>query len=180
MKAVNLIPTELSVGDTTNKTANILKQASTIAGIISVVLIVSFIGIFVFYSFRVSDTVKTNDSLKQQVNSLSQSEQKLVFAKDRLLKIKEVKAKENSLNELEKYDMIFNNIKFDNNILISEVSIEPGQLEFSIISPNRDSISSFFDFLNNNKDSFDNVTVSTFSYAPTSGYNVGFVFESSK
>lgn len=176
-KKINLIPAELSVGGGINKISKQLTNTSIAAAVVAGFAVVVFLGIVIFYNQDFKKINSSNNTLKNQITALQQSEQKLVFAKDRLGKIAEVQAQETALGRLVDFNFLYDFLKSNSDLSVLEVSINSDKLEMSIISTTLSATTSFFNFLNENKEDFDRIKISTFSYSPSSGYVVNLVFK---
>lgn len=177
MKKINLIPPELSVGGLVNKIARKLATASIAGAVLAGFMAIVLLGIIIFYNQDFKKINSSNNVLKNQINALQQSEQKLVFAKDRLGKIIEVQAQDTALEGLGNFNLFYDFLKSNNDISVSEASIDSDKLEMSVISVSLSATTLLFDYIDTNKSMFGKVMVSTFSYSPTSGYVIGLVFE---
>lgn len=176
-KKINLIPAELSVGGGINKISRQLTNTSIAAAVLAGFSVIVFLGIVIFYNQDFKKINFSNNTMKNQITALKQSEQALVFAKDRLGKIAEVQAQETALGGLIDFNFLYDFIKTSDSLSVLEVSINSDKLEMSIISTTLSATTAFFDFLEDNRENFDRIEISTFSYSPSSGYVVNLVFK---
>lgn len=176
MEKINLIPADLRVGGTTNKVSKTLNQLTVIMAGISVFAIIAILGFFFFYSSELKKATLASDGLKKQISSLEQSEQKLIFAKDRLEKISQVKNMDTALEEIAGFNLLYSFLKIHEDMSVTDVSMDTKKLEISILSTSLGSITSFYEFLDVNKKEFERVSVSIFSFNPSAGYILNLVF----
>lgn len=180
MKNVNLIPTELSVGDSVTKIAKSFKSTSVVLAAIAIFAILVAFGGFFFFSQNLKDITTESENLKRGISDLEKSEQRLIFAKDRLAKIKEIQSEENAIDEVKAFDTMYKLVTSLGNISVSGVKIDSNTIEFSVVSTSLSSMTSFFEGINDQSDLFSKVALSSFGYVPSVGYSANLVFETTK
>lgn len=176
MTKINLIPRELSVGGSVHKTAKKITNISIGTAVFAGFGVIAFLGVTLFYNQNINKLNSSNNILKNQISALQQSEQKLVFAKDRLGKITEVQAQDSAAKGLENFNFLYDFIN-TSGMFVLEVSVASDKLEMSMSSTSLSATTSLFEFLEANKSLFDIVEVPTFSYSPTSGYIINLEFK---
>jgi hypothetical protein len=170
MAKINLIPPELAVAGSTNKLAQKLTQISIVGAAISIFSALVLLGVFVFFSTQLRKVTTENNSLKNQITNLQRSEQRLVFAKDRLGKIKGLSTQQSALEELEDFDLLYEFVKGKTEITVREVNVDKEMLEVSFYASTLSSITDFFKFLQENKEKLNVVDITSFSFSPSAGY----------
>ena len=177
MLKINLLPSEMKVAGSTNKVARLLRQLSVIQTVLTVLSALSVLGIFIYLKTDLDKINKASSVIKQEINTLSQSEQRLIFAKDRLSKISEVRAQKNALGELVKYNNLYNYIVNAGSLSVSEVGMDSDKLELSASTGSYTAITNFINFLQTQQKEFQSVSVTAFTYTPNAGYVINMVIE---
>lgn len=180
MYNVNLIPQDLSVGGRTNKAAGAIRSLSILIAVLLVVSLLGVVGLFFYFSTTLSSVNNSNNQLKTQISNLEQSEQKFVYAKDRLDKIEKINSLESSVEEISTFNSLYNFLKGQPGMRVSEVSIDPKKLELSVSSESFGSMSNFMNNLDQESEKltkdFKTITLDSFSYSQSSGYVASLVF----
>ncbi len=174
-RKINLIPSELVVSASTNKTKSMIISLATVGVIILLLLIISAIGGIIIYSSQLKSLNTNVDRLKEQVLSLEKTEQRLVLAQDRLAKIKEIRQEDDASAELALFKEMSSQTSPE--ITFAEVNIESKKLESTIFADSSNPLALFFKNITN-LNGAKSILLSALSFNPTSGYLASLIFES--
>lgn len=177
MEKINLIPSDLRVGGITAKIVKKLNMFSLGGVVVLVVVLLGFLGVYIYNYLEIKKLNETSDSLKNQISALENSQSMLVFAKDRLGKIKKAKGGDTAIEEIDDFKVLYSFLKSRDDISITEVNIESAKLELSISAKSLSSFTAFFKNIHDTKDEFGEVELSNFAYSPTSGLVSSLVFK---
>lgn len=169
MPAVNLLPTDLSPKSSAARISNFLKRASLAGLVLLVVSAAGLIGFFVFVSLQVRSSTSRQEQLKTTIESLNQTEQRLILTKDRLEKAKEVLGKETSMENVEKLGSLFTNVPEGIDLRGAEVSATKTELSF--IARSSPGLTQILATILAG-DYYKSVRLTSFSFNPTTGYVV--------
>jgi cell division protein FtsL len=139
-KKINLIPTEMAVPASAVKLAKVLNKISIVAVILLIITSLSVAGLFFYFSSEVQKQDARIASMKSRITSLSQNEQKLVLAKDRLSKISVVQKIKSVGDEVSRFKS-FSEIANNSGSIITEANLTPRGTEVTLLSQTSDSLS---------------------------------------
>jgi hypothetical protein len=169
MKDLNLLPIDLSPSRGSFKLANSLKKLIlTVSGIFIVAAILGG-GVIFFLSNQVQNSVTRQNALKQKVQSLEVTEQKLFLIKDRLAKIQTAQAAQNAEIPFEPISKIFANLPA--NVTVSSVNVNPSLTEFAVVSKDSIGMASFLNLIVTSG-VYKNLNLKDFLFSPDTGYVV--------
>ncbi len=166
---LNLLPQEYAVPSGLNK---ILKSARALGIIFLAAFVIFAIGLSAFFfisSLQLRRMTAETEVLKSKIVSQQETEQKIVLLKDRINKIKIVKAMPSALTNLGKLNLILANLSPDSSL--SELSIDSKKTEVSVLFRNSVSFANFLKTLKESDD-FSQVTLKSFGFNPVNGYLV--------
>lgn len=138
-KKVNLIPNEMAVPATAVKTAKLLNKISIFAVIALIITSLSVAGLFFYFSSEVTKQNERITTLKDKVTSLSQNEQKLVLAKDRLSKINVVQKAKSVGDEVARFKKFSESVS-QTGTIITEANLSSKGSEVTMLSQNSESL----------------------------------------
>ena len=138
-KKINLIPSDMAVPASAVKLAKLINKISVFAVIALIVTSLSVAGLFFYYSSEVSKQNARVASLKNKITTLSQNEQKLVLAKDRLAKISVVQNAKSVGNEVSRFKKFSESVSLSGTI-ITEANLNSKGSEVTMLSQNSDSL----------------------------------------
>jgi hypothetical protein len=163
----NLLPPELSVSKGLSKTLKIAKALNVI-GVAAFLIFGVGLGVFFIISyFSLKSINSANDALRNQVAMQQASEQKIILLKDRIKKIMTVQKLSNALPGLATVEPLLANLSSSTSI--SQMKIDSTAIDLSLNLKNNTDLSAFLSVINNSK-IFKAITISTFSFSPTTGY----------
>jgi Tfp pilus assembly protein PilN len=172
-KRINLLPLDLSANSASVKIKNAINTLAIISTTALFICIFAFVGLYIYNNNKLKLLVVDNSKLKNQITSLEASEQKLVLAKDRLGKIKDIMENNSAQDEIALYKEISKDI--DPAIQISEVGLESSKLETSLLTPDSRTVGTFFNKIITLK-TVKKIMLTTLTYNPSTGYLAGLVF----
>lgn len=132
-KRINLIPQEMAVPATAVKTAKLLNKISTVAVIILILLSLLIAGLFIYFSNQDKTLTSKITSMKTKLTQLQSNEQKLILAKDRLTKIKNVQKAKSVNNEIGRFKS-FSEMVIGSGSIITEANLNSKGTEVSLLS----------------------------------------------
>jgi hypothetical protein len=163
----NLLPPELSVSKDLSNTLKILRALDVI-GIAAFLIFGVGLGVFFIISyFSLRNINSTNSALKSQVNVRQGSEQKIVLLKDRIKKIMTAQKISDALPGLVTAEPLLANLSSSTSI--SQMKIDSTSTDLSLNLKSNTDLSTFLSAVEISN-IFKTVTVSTFSFSPTTGY----------
>lgn len=156
------------------KIKNGINSVAVVGACILVLIVIGLIGMMIFYNSELKQTESSVASLRNQVTQLEASEQKLILAKDRLDKIRDIHEDGNASDEIGLYKEIAG--RDTQGVVFSEVGIESKKFESSVLAENSSSLSAFLSYITSIPN-VDKIILSTLSFNPTSGYLASLVFQ---
>jgi len=166
-KAINLLPKELGVKSETTKVADILKKIT----IATIVVFLALGGVAAAYIIVL--TTQTNASKARQealmasIGTLEQTEQRLVLVRDRLAKIQPILDDQETTEGLAVLSNFVSGLPSGVSFVEAEVTAD--SIEASFTSTSSLALASLLSGVVINE-SFERVTLNSFSFNPSSGY----------
>lgn len=178
-KTINLLP---KIAEEELKKGVYRRRLSIFSSVILIVVLVLVIGIFAFRTYQVSllNNLKKSSSAKE--SSILSDQFKEVILRTLNLKLNKIAA---VLKTSPKYSEYISDLSsLGGGVLITDIKIEGKTIDFSIFSPNSDSLATFVNNLINSEiggKKFKNVNLSSFSYSSKdSAYKASLKMESIK
>lgn len=168
---INLLPLELSAKSGVAKLAALLKRVSTFMIMIFLVLGFMALAFIIFYSIRLDDTLKANQALASQISTLEVTEQKTVLVKDRLQKIKGIKAQPDVIAAVDGIRSL--SAVLPSGVSVADTSIDAGKTNFSFNVTDSSVLVNFLANLVTNSN-YKQLTIKNFTFTPATGYLVSF------
>ena len=166
---ISLLPPELTVSKNLN---NLLKTLKAL-GVIGVAAFLFFgIGVGVFFitsSISLNNISANVAKLKGQVSAQQKSEQQIILLKDRIAKANSVYALPSSLPDLAAIEPYLANLSVSTSI--NQMTFETGSIGLSVNLKTNSDLGTFIESLRSSS-IFKSVSLSSFSYSPSSGYSV--------
>lgn len=166
---VNLLPTEQRVGKGLQRVLRITRMLGVISLGVFIVFSLALGGFFIFKSVQLSDLKSTNASLASKIAGLETSETKMVLLKDRLGKIKSLQNIPTSLNNLNSINSLLE--PAGTSSTVNDLSVAPNKVSASINFKNNTDLDAFLSGVSEST-GFKTVSLSSFSFNPTTGYLV--------
>lgn len=167
---INLLPIDLSAKSQAARFGNILRKITTaIIGIFSVLVVLA--GVFiVVLSLQLDSVNKKNELLKQNIAALETTEQKTVFVKDRLQKIKGLGEGSKTITSMALLGGLLPSLPPP--VSLSESTADStGALDFSFKVSDSASLPPFLALLITNE-GLSKLSIKNLSFNPASGYIV--------
>jgi hypothetical protein len=152
---------------------NLSKSLRKVGLIMLVTLIagsVLMLAIIIFFTQKTGSIIEDQNKLTTQIKSLQATEQKLVLVRDRIQKINSVLASDMTKGQLEVFKNISETLPGDVNLL--DISVGNMGVRFNLTIINLESVSNTIKVLLSS--GFSSVKLSSFSYAPETGYSLTF------
>ncbi len=165
--AINLLPTNLVAQGPVIKITNTLKQIVTIGFSVFILAVIMVAAYYLINFFTIKNSLTKQESLKNNIKALEQTEQKVFLIKDRLDKIKIASGVESADKNLEKLEGFLSLIS--QNVIISEAQISSKNTEVSIIAKSSDALTSFMGSLMATE-VFKTIDLTSFGFNPVNGY----------
>jgi Tfp pilus assembly protein PilN len=170
MKSINLLPPEKKPAGAIVKFSKRLKEISTVV----VIILLVAVGVISALYFTMSAKIKTENTkesqLKNEIKSLEQTEQQLIFVKDRLKKIESLLQNNDVREEIVVLDQITKNLP--SGIIITNSELSSNTAAITVLTDNSASLGRFLDRLINSD--YSRIDLLGFSYRPEIGYEVVF------
>jgi hypothetical protein len=175
MAAINLLSTDLAPSSGIAKTAKLLRTVLTVAFAIFVISVFGLVAFFSVNALVLRSSSIRQEELKSSIQNFEQTEQGLVLVKDRLVKVKEVTAKENADNEISALSKIFASVP--PGVSLAEAVIAKDELDTTFVVADSGALTQFMAGLIANED-FSRIELLSFSFNPSVGYLVSVGFSS--
>ena len=168
---INLLPEEFKPKTSFKKLSKSLWGIFFVMSVFLVFGLLVFFGLTYMINGKVEQSNQVNLALAQQVETLEQTETRLVLVKDRLEKIKTVTSVYGVTNELD-------NVSSLNESLPPEVEIQAVNLDFNttnltVNTASSTGISNFIKLITN-LESYRQVEMQSFNFNPEQGYSISF------
>ncbi|HSX48788.1 MAG TPA: hypothetical protein VLE44_00850 [Candidatus Saccharimonadales bacterium] len=164
---INLLPLDMSASRQVLKGANLLKRISVmLAGVLTIILVLG-VALIIFFKIQINSSTSREQSLKQNIQSLQGTEQKLFFIKDRTEKISQAFKETNAFDQ---FDMMNKTLAIlPAGTSVDSVKIDSLTSTFAVLSTNSLDMASF---LNNLVTSgiYKKLTLKNFIFTPDRGY----------
>lgn len=169
MSDINLLPIDLSANSTSAKLGGSIKRITIIVSIFFLVIAISGVGIIILLS-RQSQALQANGiSLKQQVQSLEATEQKLYLTKDRIQKIQLAESQRTLEKSFDTITKIFASLP--PNVSANTIELDSSKNQFSVVSKSSIDMASFLNSLVASG-IYKNLTLVNFFFTPDAGYTI--------
>lgn len=171
MANINLLPPDLASKKSVIKLAGILTKVSYTLIAFFLILVLTFLAIFIIDSTKIKEYEAEQTSLIKSIKEHEQTEQQIVLAKDRMSIIKEIWKVSNVNSSLESFKQVLSFT--DNDVLIRNAEFN---LDKSEISLDARSVNSVAKFMGNLVTSgiYDSIILKNFSFNSTYGYRISF------
>ncbi len=174
-KQINLIPIEMAVPAKAVILSKFLNKISTLFAFFLVLLTVFVIGTIFYLN---SEYIKVNgnvSALKNKIVELEKNEQKLILAKDKLVKINAIRAIDSIDNELDSF-LKFQDLVAPDSPKYGEINLGVSKTEVSLSFPNTGSLTSVLKKIDDKLD-YSRVTIESLGYSTSNGYSSNLIFE---
>lgn len=165
---INLLPKEFIKGKY-NKNVSLIKNLSYF--VVFIFFLGNSIGLGAnFYFNNNLKNINNNQSrLKNSIQGLEETEQRLILAKDRIQKIQTILTARTSEEKLNKHKMLIENMP--SNVLLEAQNIDASRSSLELSSSNsRDLVNFMASILA--RDDFDSIVLENMSFNPFQGYKV--------
>lgn len=172
---VNLLPNELRVSGGVAQFLRISRMLGVIALAVFLVFGIGLGAFFAISTIELNNLNSTNDSLKSQLSVLSKTEAQLVVLKDRIAKIKIAEAIPSATKNLSDFNPFLSTLSPSTKV--GELDVDPSKITVSMVFGSNSDLNAFVNSVSA-ATVFQNVTVSSFSFNPASGYLIGISIKS--
>ena len=175
-RKINLIPGELKMS---RQVAALIKKLNKIS---IVLLITSLIGATVYisgYFYFATEVKRTNqkiDDIKNEISNLEKNEQMLVFAKDRLSKIKAIDNLGTAKSSFDSFAPVINYLGSNPDVTYSEIDFDTKKVQSTFLSQNSTALSNFLKYIEESK-LFPKIWATDIGYNPSSGFMSNIIFQ---
>lgn len=175
-RKINLIPGELKMS---RQVATLIKKLNKIS---IVLLITSLIGATVYvsgYLYFAAEVKKTNqkiDDIKNEISNLEKNEQMLVFAKDRLSKMKSIDNLGTAKSSFDNFNPIIGYLNLNPDVTYSEIDFDVKKVQSTFISQNSQALTNFLRFIEELR-LFSKIWATDIGYNPSSGFMSNIIFQ---
>ncbi len=166
---LNLLPTDYALTGPVGQIVKFARPLNVILLALFLIMVLGMGGFFVFSSLSLRNLVADNDSLKNQIQLQSVAQQQIVLLKDRLGKIKTVQAIPTATDNLNGMDPLL--VLITGNSFLSELNVDVQKVTATIIFKSNSELTNFLKAVNSNT-SYSSVSLGTFNYNPTAGYQI--------
>lgn len=170
---INLLPSNFTEKKGTAVIVRGLKTATIATLSIAILSALGVLSFFLINTFELKGLEDRRAATTSQLQTLQESEQKMVLVKDRLSKIKVVKSAPSAQKSLTNIDPVLTLLPTDASI--GEVSMDMSKIDATFVFRDSIALSTFLDNLSESKN-FSTVTLTSFGFTAQSGYLVGLRF----
>ena len=171
--AINLLPTDLAPSSPVHKMADVMKRVG-IGATVAFILFLLASGVYlIIISTQLRSSNTAQEQLISSIQSLEQTEQRVVLVKDRLQKAKTIlgeKTAKTSLGDFETFQQ-----GLPDAVVLTEVEISPDRSEATLLTSSSASLVQVMGTLFA-LDLYDKVQLKSFGFTPISGYLVTLEF----
>ncbi|WKZ25749.1 MAG: hypothetical protein QY322_00325 [bacterium] len=175
-KNINLIPTEMAVPARAVKVAKVISKFSVVGSIVLLLVILSLGSYYIYLRLENEKVTSSVNTLKQTISDLSQNEQKLILAKDRLSKITVVRKAESANSEVKRYQNFLSQVVGTVGTQITEATLTTKGTEITITADSSQNLSGILKTISNVLE-YERIVVSSLAYNPGSGFVANILFE---
>lgn len=170
MADINLLPQELKTGKDVEKTAQVLTRVVVVLVVILVIIGAAGGGALLIMNNNLKESKTHQDELKQSIQGLESTEQKIVLVRDRIQKSQSLLTARGEYTTLTKYDQLIKSLASSEASFVgAEVSVDVKKLKLSF--KNSRSLSSVLKFLGETTE-YEAVTIESLTFNPFSGYDL--------
>jgi hypothetical protein len=170
---LNLLPPNYALSGPVGQIVKFARPLNVILLALFIITVLGMGGFFIFSSLSLKNLTASNDVLKNQIQGQSAAQQQMVLLKDRLGKIKTVQGVSTATKSLTSIDPFLALITGDSTL--SELNVNSQKVTATIVFKSNSGLTNFLKSVSSSTD-FSLVTLGTFSYNPTSGFQVGLNF----
>lgn len=174
MVDINLLPTDISPKSPTKRLAETVKRIAIYASILLIVLLAGVGGYILYLSSQISNSVERQGELQASIESLEQTEQRLVILKDRLQKAGSVLSENTATPALDSFEQL--SLNLPPAARLTEATIDREKSEVSYLVGSSSEITQLMAGVFS-IDAYDEIRLTSFGFSPTSGYLVGLEME---
>jgi len=168
-KQINLLPTDLSKKSPLGKLQRNIKQITTVATSIFIVILI-FVGVYLLIlSSQITRSKSNQESLKASLAALEQTEQGIILVKDRLKNISSVLALSTANKGVENLNIL--NSAIPNGAILSEADILTEKTEVTYQVQLSSDLVGLIETISST-DFYKKILLKSFSYNPKTGYLV--------
>jgi len=167
MPAINLLPTDLSPKSSVARVSQVIKNIGIVALVVVVISALGLIGFFTYISFQLRSSTSNQEQLKANIQSLEQTEQRLVLTRDRLNNAKKVLANETAAGALEDIASLFSVLPAG--VQIREADISASKTEMSLVANSSSGLAQTLASILAT-DYYENIKLSSFAFNSNVGY----------
>lgn len=166
---LNLLPPELAVSKSLSGFLKTLRALGVIGIAGFLVFGIGLAAFFIVSTISLNGANANITKLTNQISAQQKSEQQIILVKDRVAKIASIQGLPSSLPNLAAIDPYLTSLQETGSI--NEMAIGPSSINLSINLKTYTDLSAFLESLQSS-DTFGSVTLTSFSFNPTSGYSV--------
>jgi len=170
---INLLPADYALIGPVSQIVKASRPLSVILLALFLVTAVGMGGFFIFSSISLNNLSAANSSLEGQVQAQSAAQQQIILLEDRLSDIKTVQGIPSATKSLDKANPLLSLVIGSS--LLSELDVVPQKTSVSIVFKSNSDLTNFLKSLYSNGN-YSSVSLTSFNYSPTVGYQVGFNF----
>lgn len=168
MTSINLLPQAAGPSKKVLKTSKMLRKVMTISGLVIFAAGTVMLAAFLFLTQESSTNSQSQANLISSIESLQETEQKLILVKDRLHKIQKIKSDspgEGGVDELGKIVSFF-----PDGVTVEEARIIGKTIEIKLIAQNSDQLDQILSLLT--LENYANIELSSINYSSIRGMNM--------
>lgn len=169
MADINLLPTDSGLDEAAVRLSNKLRQISIVEFAVLFVLAAISVGSFFLLTSRLNEAERTRDSLKTSIETLEDTETKLVLIQDRMTKARTIWGSESAMDEVTKFEEF--NSELPIGVTLKKVDLFSDRTVTSLSVRDSRSLVSLVSLIRSS-DEYDSVELTSIGYNPESGYEV--------
>jgi hypothetical protein len=170
MADINLLPQELKTGKDVQKTAQVLTRVVVVLVVVLIIIGGAGGGALLIMNNNLKESKTRQDELKQNIQNLESTEQKIVLVRDRIQKTQNLLTAREEYQTLTKYDQLIKSLApTEASFVGAELSTDVKKLKLSF--KNSRSLSTVLKFLSETSE-YEAVTIESLTFNPFSGYDL--------
>lgn len=171
--SINLLPPDMAPKEAYLKASLILNRISSIGAVVFIVFVLGVLGGFFYLNNKRSSLVEENKSLQSQISALSQTQQSLLYAKDRLGKLNKIFATTDTSDEISTLESALKSA--DGLASVTKAELDPNKSAITFSVPGSENMTRLLsEFITSGE--YKKITLSSFNYIDEIGYSFELVF----
>lgn len=172
MADINLLPGDISKNSSVKRIIRFLKTANLVGTFLLIIFFVVGAGVLIIYAINARGVETNIGKLKQEMNTLSETEQQYTLVKNRIAGIKEISTKNNAVSNFSNFTAFYGDSSSYGDL--STINLSSSQVEISSDISNPANLKTYFEKVMSS--GYSKIVMQSLKYLPGKGYQAGFQF----